>query len=336
MPENEDVKETASAEYTDAETMQVCQVPEPVVAGTRQLEIIDHKLIPKDAETPDKGKGVAVTLKNVTEAYIGKAIIKAVFYDDKGSVLDTVEIFIKDFEKDKTRVLRIESAKAAEADIKSYVVNVVNVIVTPVPAATGNDRIAIMKHSFGQIDPEKGATNSASIDLAIRNISDKTVATAIFDGIFYDSEGNILDVVRHKEYELRPSTSRAISIISDKVLFETARSYNVVLLKTITTDFERVQLRRHEVKTSDRGEEVRGILKNISDVKTDAALIATFQDSMDEKIGTRVILVKDIEPGACKQFSFVFTPPQGEKIKTYNLGVSEMIEESGTDSSRTS
>jgi hypothetical protein len=55
---------------------------------------------------------------------------------------------------------------------------------------------------------------------------------------------------------------------------EAFKTYRVSVLRTLTTDVEKVQLRRHEIWSVEGGEEVRGTLKNISDVKADAALVA--------------------------------------------------------------
>jgi hypothetical protein len=66
----------------------------------------------------------------------------------------------------------------------------------PEPTATGNEEIAIMKHSLSQLDMRKagaGAKNFYCTELAIRNISESTIATAIFEVIFYDVNGNIVD-----------------------------------------------------------------------------------------------------------------------------------------------
>jgi hypothetical protein len=67
-------------------------------------------------------------------------------------------------------------------------------------------------------------------------------------------------------------------------------------------------------------------VKNISEVKTDAALIATFYDHNKENIGTKVIILKDIEPNGIKQFHFIFKPQEGDIVETYNLNIGEIAE----------
>jgi hypothetical protein len=94
----------------------------------------------------------------------------------------------------------------------------------------------------------------------------------------------------------------------------------------VTTDVERIQIRQHEIRTTNNGEEVRGIVKNISLVKTDIALVATFYNSCKENIGIRVIVLKDIEPNNIRKFHFVFKPQEGDIVKTYNLSIGDIVE----------
>jgi hypothetical protein len=163
--------------------------------------------------------------------------------------------------------------------------------------------------------------------MAIRNVSNKTFATIIFEAIFFDSVGNIMSKTRHREYELKPDISRGIHIVPDKSESDMFKSYKVSIIKALTTDIEKVQLRRHEIRSIEGGEEVRGSVKNLSDVKTDAVLVATFKDLTGEKIGTQVIILRDIEPHSAKNFEFTFNPPMGEKVKEYVLNIGELIGE---------
>ena len=221
--------------------------------------------------------------------------------------------------------MRIKTANALESDVKSYEIKIGKVIITPQSIVTGNDKIEIMNHSLHEPDSDRSAQVTA-IDIAVRNISDKNIATAIFEANFYDSEGNILDTVRHRELELNAHKSRAIAIVTGKVRSVLAKSYNVNLLKTITTDIEKVHLRAHKIRTNlDGGEEVEGFLRNISDVKADVALVAEFTDSKDVVLGTRILLIKDIESNSSQKFHFIFYPPQGEKVNTYTINIGEIV-----------
>jgi hypothetical protein len=300
---------------------------ESIVSENDQLKILSHELINKRDREKGVGKGVVLNLKNTAGADIGKAVFEAVFYDAGGLVLDRIEKNITDLALDETRPLRIETDKAKEADVKSYNVKIGQVIITPVPKAIGDSSIVILSHSR-QVDYNTNGEPLYFVDLSIRNVSDRTIATALFDIIYYDSEGAVLDTVRYKEHELKPNNSRNIRININNNIGKLVKSYNINLLKTVTADVEKVLLCRNEIRTTETGaEEIRGILKNISNVKTDVALIANFMDPKKEKVGTVVIFVKDIEPCSFKKFQFVFNPPEGETVKTYTLDIGDIIEE---------
>jgi hypothetical protein len=198
----------------------------------------------------------------------------------------------------------------------------------PAPTATGNDRITILKHNLTQISMDRGAEYpTARVDLAIRNVSDSTIATAVFEAIFYDKEGNIVDTVKHREVELKPETSRLIHITTSIPVYEYDQiaSYDVRLVRTATADVERVQLLRYEIATIETGEEeVWGVAKNISEVKTDAAVVATFYDAEKENIGVRVLLLRDIEPNTVRRFDLRFKPHEGDTVRNCSIIVGEL------------
>jgi hypothetical protein len=165
------------------------------------------------------------------------------------------------------------------------------------------------------------------LELAIRNVSDSTIATAVFEAVFYDKEGNILDTIQHREVDLKPDTSRAVHISFSKFDCKQVKSYDVRIIRTTTADVEKVQLRRHEIGTTQTGEEeISGTVKNLSEVKTDAALVATFYDGRKEAIGTKVLVLRDIEPNAIRQFDLRFRPQEGDRVRTYTLDVGEIVE----------
>lgn len=193
--------------------------------------------------------------------------------------------------------------------------------------ATGNEIVTILDHHFLGSEYQEEKIPQIGVCVAIRNISELTIATAIFDAIFYDIEGNIIYSIKHKEFELKPKMSRAFHINCPISNWGIIKGYNIKTIKTAMSDVEKVQLRRHEIRTKDGTEEIRGILKNISNNKTDSALVATFKNPMDEIIGIKVICVKDIEPDTVKTFHFVFDPPEGEAVKTYSLEIGDMVEE---------
>jgi hypothetical protein len=54
-------------------------------------------------------------------------------------------------------------------------------------------------------------------------------------------------------------------------------SYIIKVSRTITSDLEKVIILRHQLITAKDNEmEIIGVIKNVSDIKTDAALVATF------------------------------------------------------------
>jgi hypothetical protein len=296
------------------------KIPELVATGNEQIEILKHSLIYKEG----KGRGVAVNLKNISEENIGKVIFKVVFYDTKGEIMEIIEPSIVDVEKDKKRLLSIESSKTAESDVVGYKVEIIGVSAVPLPVATGNDQLKVLKHYVRTNDNFRGA--SSSIVIVVRNVSKKTIASAVFDIIYYDYEGNMLERTRHREIEIDPDVSRSVEISINSNISKQVASYNITLLKTTTADVEKVQLRKSEIRTTeDGGEEVKITLKNISDIKTDIALIVKFTDSINEIIGTKVFLVKDVKPYSIKEFQFVFNPPEGELVRNYTLNIGEIM-----------
>ncbi len=200
-------------------------------------------------------------------------------------------------------------------------------------AAVGNDFVIILKHSIYERDNRGDGRFKVGVDLAVRNITESTVATVIFEVSFYDAEENIVDVVRHKEIDLKPGASRAVFVQSSIIMPDIVKGYDLKIARITTADVEKVQIRRHEIRTISTGaEEIRGIVKNISNIKADAALVATFADAKGEKIGVKVIQVKDIEPGGIRKFRFIFTPPEGEKVRKYTLDIGELIGQEKTAS----
>ncbi len=196
--------------------------------------------------------------------------------------------------------------------------------------AIGDEKITIIKHKIYIVVMHRIAFHEVGAELVIRNISESTIATAVFEAIFYDIEDNIIDTVKHKEIYFKPNTSRTITICSSTKDPYKVERYDVRLVRVTTADVERVQIRRNVVKTTETGEEeVTGIIKNISTEKTDAALIATFQNNKGENIGKKCIVLRDIEPNSLRQFHFKFKPQESDRIKAYSLDVVCDVEEQG-------
>jgi hypothetical protein len=299
----------------------------PAITGNEQIEILNPRLVKKNEDGKDVFNNLVVTIRNIADAHIGKAEFETVFYDDKGAVVDTVRQSTMDFEKNSSRILSITPDKAEANRIISYDINIVNVIMSPVSTVTGNDSIRIMNHIFLEgNNPFGSPIKGAGVEIGIRNISGKTIATAVFEAVFYDLEFNILDKVKHTESEIKANSSRAITIVSDKCMGLPARRYEVQIVKTVTSEIEKVKVLRDWKRTTGRKEEISGIVKNISEVRTDAALIVTFIDDTQEKIGISVLNVKDIEPHSTKSFKFYFMLPVEGVHSNYTIDVGEVIE----------
>jgi hypothetical protein len=175
---------------------------------------------------------------------------------------------------------------------------------------------------------ERKEEKPAYIEFTAHNISEKTIATVWFEATFLDVEGNVLETVKHKETNIEKSRSRAVYIKSTMLIFGRVKSYTVRITRIVTADVEKVQLRRQETKRDPSGAyEVIGTAVNISNAQTDAAVIADFYNQGKECIGTRVLLLKNIEPGKAKAFKLFFKPQEGDKISSYELHLGDITEE---------
>lgn len=299
--------------------------PEPVATGNDQVAILKHDLYRKDSDDKE-AIAIGLKIKNASDAIIGSVLFEAELYDIEGKTLGTVEKKTIDLKPGSTRTIRLEYSGPDSDKVRSYCAKVAGMTTPPQPEVTGNESIEILKHSLNiGFKHELGNMSSASI--TIRNVSQITAASIIFEATFYDIEGNVMDTIKHREIDLKPGNSRAITIQLDKPGIEKFKSYNIRIARMTTADVEKVQIRRHEMKTVGNGEEeVRGVIKNVSNEKADAALAASFFDDKKENIGTRVIILRDIAPDDVKQFHITFKPIEGDKIKSYNLNIGDLVE----------
>jgi len=300
------------------------KAPEPTAIGNEKIAILKHDIYRKGGDDSTEAISIELAVKNISDTAIGSALFEAELYDIEGNILDKVEQKTIELDPNISRTIRIKYSEPKSDKVRSYCIRVARIAMTPEPKVTGNEKIQILKHSFTKGEDDARRQTSGA-DIAIRNVSDVTIATLVLECIFYDIEGNVMDTVKHKEIYLRPKTSRAVSINFKKQEISQLKSYDIKITRMTTADVEKVQLRRHEIKTTDAGEEVRGIAKNISDVKTDTALVATFLDSKKENIGIRVIILRDIEPNNIKQFHFLFKPMEGDRVRSYTLKIGDLV-----------
>lgn len=203
----------------------------------------------------------------------------------------------------------------------------------PEPMVFGNDKVAIIKHSLLEIQIYN-CMYKISVDFAIKNVSDKTIATLVFEAKFYNKNGKLMDTIVHRENDFGPGMNRGIDIPSNAVVIPgIVKSYEVRIIKITTTETEKVQLRNQDMKVDPMtGEaELKGIVKNISDARTDAVLLLTFSNFKKEVIGDKVIIIRDIEPRQMKKFNFKYKPYGGEMVDGVNAfivcDIAEMVEE---------
>ncbi len=301
--------------------------PPSAAEGDDRIAVLKHGIYTRaGADHSLDVTGAEIIVKNISGKIIGSALFEAVFYDSEGNILDTVEYKAPELWPDTGRTMRITSSKPGSEGIRSYRIRVIKTTTPPEPAAEGDDRIIILSHKYsGAVVEDKKQQHRARIDMAIRNVSDKTVATVLFKAVFYDIEGNIVETVKHKETDMRPGFSRAFYINSAVNEEDELMSYDVRVIRTTTVDMEKVQLGWYRMIRKPAGEvEIVGKMKNISDIKTDAVLIATFYNPERERAGSKVVIEREIEPGAVRQFSVGFEPEEGERVADFNIDVGEI------------
>ncbi len=292
--------------------------------GDDKITITSHSLSTKmDRINGKMMTGVDVGIKNVTDKIIGSALFMVTFYDIEGNALEVVEYKTLELLPGTTRNLQITTKNFGADKIKSYQLRTVKTNFIPKSTATGNNKVAILKHRLLEATDEGNIQRNFEIELAVKNISGSTVATVEFEAIFYDIDGRVASMVKHNELELGPGLSRAVIIDSRISEIDGAKGYDVKITKVITADIERVQLRKQIITTTPAGEkEISGTVKNISEVKTDATIEAIFYNLEDKSIGNEIVVLKDIEPGAINQFKIFFKPKEGDIIKSCLLRVS--------------
>ena len=199
----------------------------------------------------------------------------------------------------------------------------------PEPMVFGNDKVSIIKHSLLEIQIYN-CMSKISVDFAIKNISDRTIATLVFEARFYSKNGKLLDTIVHRESDFGPGVNRGIDIPSNAVVIPgIVKSYEVRIIKMTTTETEKVQMRNQDMKLDPvtGGAAFRGMVKNISDAKTDAVVVLTFSNYKKEFIGDKVVIIRDIEPGKMKKFEFMYQPCGGEMVDGINVTISSDIAE---------
>jgi hypothetical protein len=312
----ETVKDTARANAESAASGQ------PGIEENK-IAILGHNVFRED----DKESGgsrivIELNIENVLDKLIGSVVFEAVFSDKEGNIIDKVEQKISDISPNSKRTVRLIHREDKNKPVENYSVKVGKISIAPAPTAAGNDMVSLIKHNLNFID----YIIFDGLECGIKNISDKVIASAYFECTFYDSEGNAVAVVKHKETNLRPNNSRGITIkplIPDAI---NIKSYNIKTVRTVTADVEKVQIIKSDIRAEGPDREVTILCKNICPEKADAAIVVTFFNQDKENIGTRVIPVRDMEPDATRQFKILFKPLAGDIVKTCEVHVGDLIE----------
>ncbi len=301
---------------------------QPVAKGNAEISILRHGIFKnprKDSDVIDTG--VEIEIKNISDLEIDTSIFEAKFYDKDGNTLDTVIHKTFGLRPGRSRVIRIALPGTSPGKIETYNIGVLETRSCPKPQVIGNDKIEIFKHCI--TGPEKLDVRDFpnGVEFSIRNISGETIATAVFEITFCDIDGKPLEKTEKRITELRAGVSRAIHADCHLMEYKAVKTYNIKITRTLTADVEKIQLRRQERRTTATGEEeIYGTVKNISQMKTDIALVARYYFSSGEEAAAKVMLLHGIEPEETRQFLFKYKLPEGDKITKYDLTLAEIVD----------
>jgi hypothetical protein len=310
-------------ENVEKNTEQIKKDAAPAVPEENKIAILGHNIFSEDNAGGGSNLVIALDIKNVMNRTVGSVVFEAVFTDKDGKALDTVEQKVTGLAPDVSRTVRLVYKVDGTKPVENYNVKVRDIVMVPESVACGNDMISVTKHSLKYFDN----AIIEGVECGIKNTSDKVIATLILECTFFDGEGNILNVTKHKETNLVPGNIRGIIIKPplDVPAF-LINSYNIRVLRIVTTEVEKVQIIKSEMRTLGDVKEVSLTCKNISAEKTDAAVIVKFLNDAGENIGIKVIPVKDLEPGTSRQFKISFKPLAGEPVKNHEISVGDLVE----------
>jgi hypothetical protein len=139
----------------------------------------------------------------IVQIQISAKLIRGCLYDENG-IINIVEKNVVGINKNSPKLFQIEIPEDKKESLLRYEIRTSQVIITPIPMADGDNTIKILKHSLQQehAGAQPLSVLEGVINLSIKNISNNIIATAIFKADYLDYEGNIVDTVHHREYEL--------------------------------------------------------------------------------------------------------------------------------------
>ena len=304
------------------------KIPQPVAVGSDGITIQEHGIYRKVGEGEEvELVGVDFTIKNVSDLEICTAVYEVVFYDVEGKALDTVKQKTVELRPKNNRKIRVISSGDFKDKVKSYSVKVLEVVFPPAPVVIEHEKIKILKHCISSPEKVEVKNFPNSIEFAVKNISGENIATAVFEVMFYDVEGNLLEEAEKRVNDLKANMCRAINVDCHVMKFNILKSYSIKVTRVVTMDVEKVQVRRHEKETTEDGEEkITGTIKNISEEKTDAALVAQYYDISEELVGLSVLPLRDVEPNETRNFEVRYRPQEEDKVAKYKLTIADIVE----------
>jgi hypothetical protein len=320
----ETVKEALLSEGVSAkEAIPATKYTGPAATGNEIISVLKHCLVKKSGG-PDGGEqtGVELSLQNNSDKTVGTAVFEAVFYDRDGNVVDTGKREIYELSPGPRAVPVFITSSSHEGDkVAGYIARVVKATIPPTPNITGTDKVIILKHSLLEMQLQID-NYVVGVEFSMKNSSDITIATMMFEAEFFDKDGNIFEKVMHSELEFHPGQARGVRICASTKDYNKVKSYSVKIVKLMTTDVEKVHICRREIKLNEAGGlDITGSVKNISGVKTDAAIVVSYLNRKNEDIGSRVIVIAAIEPDSYREFKLDFKPPEGDIVNTGTLKV---------------
>jgi hypothetical protein len=303
--------------------METEKIPGQKAPEENKIAIQSHNVFREEDEKEGSRIVVELNIKNVMERPVGSVVFEAEFSDANGNIINTTEQKVSSIAPNGTRKVRLVHKEDATKPVGNYNVKVRDIVMVPMAAFAGNDMVLITKHCLKYMDN----AILEGLECGIKNISEKPIATLIIECTFFDGEGSVLSVVKHKETNFLPGNSRGI-MIPVPMSGESFRiqSYNGRIFRLITTDIEKIQIVQSIMKAVGSDKEVTIICKNISSEKADAAIIVKFFNESKEDVGTKVLVVKDLEPGPTRQYKLSFTPVANDSIKTHEVTVGDLVE----------
>jgi len=322
---NESITENKQAENSE----EISKIPTPVAVGDERVTVTRHDFY--NETIPDGTQivsGVKLEMRNNTDSVVASVHFDLNFINEEGRVFDSIASKVFNIQPQSSNFFRVTSAKFRDNKIKSYDFKILDTTFIPEPFFAGNDYVTVLRHSVTDCVPGEGDWgDSARVEAAIANATDKTLSTILFDVEFLDIEGNVISTTEHVEQEIKPGVSRAIMIKTSIYEPGLLQSYNIKIAKVTTADVERFQFRRQEMSTKQTGEEeIIGTIKNLGTEIGSTAVVAAFYDYSDRNIGTKVIIVSDIEPDDVKKFRIVFKPQEGDVVRNADLQIAQLDE----------